>query len=200
MASLARTFEHSSASRSSGRPLIQYFFSVRTASAWMPKSAMAAITLWATGSITPGLGSTWIQVAPQSAQFRAVAAIRLQQRHSPTGADHGPLDHAIGQQFVGDPLDLAAIEIALDQVAAGGGDGQIVGQIQVRRRRRPRRGRRGPAGPRPDRCQLPKASRFFFARVRKRVDFGLIVVADGRVQGGQLRSDTAPGPSARCRG
>lgn len=47
--------------RSEASPSIQYFFSVRTTSAFSPKSPIADITLWATGSITPGLGSTWIR-------------------------------------------------------------------------------------------------------------------------------------------
>ena len=54
--------------RSGSRPSIQYFFSVRTTSAFRPKSSIADITLWATGSITPGLGRTWISscAAPHS--------------------------------------------------------------------------------------------------------------------------------------
>ena len=46
--------------RSGSRPSIQYFFSVRTTSAFSPKSSIADITLWATGSMTPGLGRTWM--------------------------------------------------------------------------------------------------------------------------------------------
>ena len=36
-----------------------------------------------------------------------------------------PLDHPIGQQFVGDPHRLAAVEVALDQVSAAS-DGSLV--------------------------------------------------------------------------
>ena len=56
-------------SRSAGRPPIQYFFSVRTASARMPKSAMADSTLWATGSITPGFRRTWTNWTLPGASF-----------------------------------------------------------------------------------------------------------------------------------
>ena len=44
--------------------------------------------------------------------------------------DESPLDHAIGQQFVGDTLDLATIEVALDQIAVDGNDGEAIGQVQ----------------------------------------------------------------------
>ena len=61
MASLASTFaERRSTAASFSRP-VQYFLKVRTASTSMPKSAMAAIALWATESVTPGLGKTWIR-------------------------------------------------------------------------------------------------------------------------------------------
>ena len=44
-------------------------------------------------------------------------------------------DDAVGEQFQGDPLCLAAVPIGLDQVAAGGGNLQIGGQSQFSRRR-----------------------------------------------------------------
>jgi hypothetical protein len=45
-------------------------------------------------------------------------------------ADLRPLDHPIGQQFGGNPLDLAAVQLALDQVSTGGRDLKMIGQVQ----------------------------------------------------------------------
>ena len=55
---------------------------------------------------------------------------QLVQRRIAHRRHHGPLDHAIGQQFVGDSRHLGAVEIAFDQVAANRGDGQLGGQMQ----------------------------------------------------------------------
>jgi hypothetical protein len=46
---------------------------------------------------------------------------------------NGALDHAIGQQLMGDPLDLAGIQRALDQKAMTGGDDEVVSHAQFGR-------------------------------------------------------------------
>ena len=91
----------------------------------MPKSAMAACVLLATGIHHAGLGQHVDHSAPRPLHGQLGTERVIAHR-----GHHGPLDHAIGQQFVGDPRDLASIEIALDQIAAGGGDGQILGDAQ----------------------------------------------------------------------
>ena len=87
-------------------PPSQYLRSVRTASACRPRSAIAASALCATGSITPGLGSTWTTC--QSARRRCSAGgCRIDELVLADLGDHGALDHAVDQQFAGDALDVA---------------------------------------------------------------------------------------------
>ena len=98
IASLANSFEHRRSTRSAGNPRTQYLRNVRTAVASIPKSAIAVFVLWATGSITPGLGSTCTTCAASPRGCRDQLRIA-------DAADHGPLDDRVAQQFAGDAFD-----------------------------------------------------------------------------------------------
>ena len=107
-----------------------------------PKSRAAASALWATGSMTPGLSSTWtscgdacaVAVAPA-----APAAARVVDR-----GDDEVLGHRVGEQLAGQPFDVGLVE---------------------RRRLRPdsraprRRARSSPSRARPTSAATPAASR-----------------------------------------
>ena len=164
MASLASNFEHSRSSRSAGKPRTQNLRSVRTAVTLMPRSAIAASALCATGSITPGFGSTWITV------HRPPGAARPAARISDL-ADDRSFDDRVAQQFAGDALDVRAGELSFDQVSVRDGGVQRIGQVPVRPLRPPGAQPPGRAGRRPDRCQLPTASRSPF-RVSKYIGQG----------------------------
>ena len=73
-----------------------------------------------------GIGDPWFRqhVNPMCPPLGQFGQASVAQR-----GGHGPLDHAIGQQLARNALHLGPIEIALDQVSAGGGDGQFVGQL-----------------------------------------------------------------------
>ena len=129
-----------------GSPSIQYFFSVRTTSAFSPKSAIADITLCATGSITPGLGRTWMRrrceavgwdklasVDAPAHQFVAISVGRrsprlpgptlrrlIQAPHPPPPPQRPVRRRVSASKFPCDAFGLAAVPVGLDQIAPRG--------------------------------------------------------------------------------
>ena len=123
-----------------------------------PKSAMAEITLWATGSITPGLGSTWTTSPRRRGR-------RLATRHRPPG--RSPSARRRGRPTArGRSAPISArSKAALDQVAAWRPHGQTLAKPQSAASAATWRASMSGVR-RPDRCQFPRASRFFLAAVR----------------------------------
>lgn len=65
-------------------------------------------------------------MAPPS---RQLGQQRIARRHH-----HRAFHDEVGEQLMGDPHHLAAIERALDQIPAGGGHFQVIRQVQFSRR------------------------------------------------------------------
>ena len=83
----------------------------------MPKSAMAAIALWATGSITPGLGSTWTTCQPAGpAAPLSCAASESINRGSPTRATTVRSTTLSASSSRAIAVDLLVVEVPLNQI------------------------------------------------------------------------------------
>ncbi len=97
---------------------------VRTASTLKPASCAAPTVLAATGSITPGLGSTLISVV--CSPGRLVQHILAHDR------DHRSLGHRVTKQRAGESHRFVASEFALHQKAAGEGDRNLLSETKLR--------------------------------------------------------------------
>ena len=189
MASLASTFEHSSASRSSASGADGVFF-----------------------ERADGLGpDAEVGDGVHRALGHGVHHARLRQHVNPMGppsrATRSTADRPPAPPPSVRPRDRPAIR---RRSASPGRDrespwikyprAEVTVKIDrpgaVRRPRRPRPRAEVRLARRRHRCQLPKASRFFFARVRKRSDFVLPVVADRGVAARRAWPRTAPEPSS----
>ncbi len=124
---------------------------------------MAAAAACATGSITPGLGSTWTTRHAAASPPLPATGGSMSSMVAHLGRSR-PFHHAVDQQFAGDAVDLSFVESRLGSDSRGRRhDARVHRQAQFGGASASGARRLGRAAPRQGRCQLPTASRMRLA-------------------------------------